>query len=643
MNTPPRVQSPPPRPLLLYDGDCRFCALWVRRWQQATGECVDYAPFQAPEVAARFPELPAEQLAAAVHLIEPDGGVSPGAKAVFRVLAQNPRHARWQRWYESSPGFARLAEAAYGFVAQHRALFSALTRLGWGRHVERPTFAVASGLFLRVLALIYLIAFASLGVQVKGLLGANGILPTEPFLSAATEYFDTRGIGADRYRLLPTLCWLDAGDTALQLQCAAGCVLALLALIGIAPMPCFAALWLLYLSLVTVGRDFLAFQWDNLLLETGLLAVLLSPARLWPRGPRPASPPRLARWLLWWLLFRLMFESGIVKLASGDATWRNLTALTVHYETQPLPTPLGWYAHQLPAWIQRASCAAMFGIELIAPFLILAPRRLRHLGAVGMALLQVAILLTGNYTFFNWLTLALCLLLVDDFALARWLPKRARARLQPAGASAGAGAPGFQGWLAVALAVVIVPVSTAQVWMTLRVRVPEWTLLPALHQWLAPFRSVNPYGLFAVMTTERPEIIVEGSRDGVEWRAYEFRWKPGTLTRRPPWVAPHQPRLDWQMWFEALRPAGATPSPWFVNFCARLLQGAPEVLALLERNPFPGGPPQFIRAQRFRYRFTDWTERRRTGAWWKRERLDEYLPPISLPPSQRPAPSGVLL
>lgn len=643
MKTPPRVQSPPPRPLLLFDGDCGFCALWIRRWQQMTGDAVDYAPFQSADVSARFPEIPADQLAAAVHLIEPDGAVSRGAQAVFRALARNPRHARWQRWYETSPLFARAAEAAYRFVAEHRPMFSALTRWGWGRHVERPAFNAATGVFLRALALIYLVAFASFWTQVKGLIGANGILPAEPFLAAAREYFDAHGIGADRYRLLPTLCWLDAGETALQAQCAAGCALAALALIGIAPGACFALMWLLYLSLVTVGRDFLSFQWDNLLLETGLLAVWLSPAQWRPRRTPPDAPPRLARWMLWWLLFRLLFESGVVKLASGDPTWRQLTALTVHYETQPLPTPLGWYAHQLPAWFQRASCAGMFAIELAAPFLIFGPRRLRHLGAAAIALLQIGILLTGNYTFFNWLTLALCVLLVDDFAFARWLPGRCCAVQE---GSAQENAPALSAWrgrAAVAFAVVIVPVSAAQVLMTLRVRVPEWTFLPLAQQWLGPFRSVNPYGLFAVMTTERPEIVIEGSRDGIEWRAYEFRYKPGLLTRRPPWVAPHQPRLDWQMWFEALRPPGARPSPWFLNFCARLLQGAPDVLALLEANPFPGGPPRFIRAQRFRYRFTDWEERRRTGAWWKREWLDEYLPPISLPPAQRPAPSGVLL
>ncbi|MCX8091534.1 MAG: lipase maturation factor family protein [Verrucomicrobiae bacterium] len=642
MNTRPRVQSPPDKPLMLFDGDCRFCALWIRRWQQATGPAVDYAPFQNAEVTARFPEITTEQLAAAVHLIEPDGSVSRAAEAVFRALARNPRHARWRRWYETSPAFARLSEAAYRFVAAHRPLFSVATRVGWGAHVERASFSVATGIFLRVLALIFLVAFASLWTQIKGLIGSEGILPAEPFLIAVAEHFDARGIGADRYRLLPTLCWLDASDGSLQLQCAAGCVLAVLALAGVATRACFALLWVLYLSLVTIGRDFLAFQWDNLLLEAGLLAVLLSPPGWRPRGGWLAvESPRLARWLLWWLLFRLMFESGVVKLASGDATWRNLTALTVHYETQPLPTPLGWFAHQLPAWFQRVSCAAMFGIELVVPFLIVAPRRLRHFGAAAMAALQVGILLTGNYTFFNWLTLALCLLLVDDFALARCLPRRVRERLaQPTGTQARAW-PRWQQALGVAFAAVIVPVSAAQVLMTLRVRVPEWTFLPMLHQWLAPLRSVNPYGLFAVMTTERPEIVIEGSEDGVEWRAYEFRYKPGELTRRPPWVAPHQPRLDWQMWFEALRPAGAAPSPWFLNFCARLLQGEREVLALLEKNPFPGSPPRFVRAQRFRYRFTDPIERRRTGAWWKREPLDAYLPPLSLPPSQRRAPTRV--
>ncbi len=642
MNSAAQIGSPPAKPLLLFDGDCRFCTLWVRRWQQLTGPAVDYAPFQSDVVAARFPELPAEALGAAVHLIEPDGTVRRGAEAVFCALAYNPRHARWRRWYERSAPFARISEAAYGFVARHRGVFSALTRLAWGRCMERPTFRLAASAFLRALALVYLVAFASLWAQVRGLIGPNGILPADQFMTAAKHYFDAQGIGVERYRLLPTLCWLGPGERALQVQCAAGCALAVLACAGVAGRICLALLWLLYLSLVTVGRDFFAFQWDNLLLETGLLAVFLAPGRLWPRRGDAWSPSPLAQGLLCWVLFRLMFESGVVKLASGDPSWRGLTALQVHYETQPLPTPPAWYVHQLPAWFHRAACATMFAIELVAPFLIFAPRRLRHFGCGLIALLQAAILLTGNYTFFNWLTLALCLLLVDDAALARLLPHRLRAGvLQPTGPQRAPARPWR--WALIALAVLIVPVSTAQVLMTLRLRVPEWTFLPALNGWIAPFRSLNPYGLFAVMTTERPEIVIEGSRDGVEWRPYEFRYKPGELARRPPWVAPHQPRLDWQMWFEALRPPGAPPSEWFLNLCARLLQGAPDVLALLERNPFPDAPPRFVRAIRFRYTFTNAQERRRDGRWWNRERLDQYLPPISLRSAGPPAPSGLLL
>lgn len=326
-----------------------------------------------------------------------------------------------------------------------------------------------------------------------------------------------------------------------------------------------------------------------------------------------------------------MFLSGVVKLTSGDETWRNLTALTYHYETQPLSNWIAWYAHQLPLWAQKASCALMFVIELGAPFLVFMPRRLRMGGAAALALLQVFILVTGNYTFFNWLTLALCLLLLDDFTLTKLLPRKLAVFYGQPPTPAATPPGGWQRWRWVAiapLAVVIVSISVVQLWRPFGLP-PSWmSPVTKVYQWLSPFRSINSYGLFAVMTKERPEIIVEGSNDGQEWKAYEFPHKPGDLQRRPSFVAPHQPRLDWQLWFAAL--GNVRQNPWFVNFCVRLLQGSPEVLALLEKNPFAGQPPKYIRARLYDYQFTSLEERRRTGAWWKRELKGEYLPSISL-------------
>ena len=614
---------------MVYDGDCNFCTLWIRRWQQMTGDAVDYLSAQDPRIAEQFPEIPREQFDTAVQLIESDGSLYFGAEAVFRALAHNPKRGWPLRVYQSSPAFSNIMEWAYHLVARNRTSFSLLTRWLWGRHVEQPSYFLMRWFFLRALGFVFLVAFVSLWTQISGLIGHDGIQPTDQFMSAVTQQSDERGIGLERFHLLPTLCWFGSSDRFLNFQCAAGTVLAVLLIAGIAPAPCLALLWLIYLSLATVGRDFLGFQWDNLLLEAGCLAIFLAPLQLLPRPSREGSPSRAVVWLLRLLLFKLMFSSGCVKLLSGDPNWRNLAALTFHYYTQPLPTWLGWYANQSPLWFQKFSCATMFGIELGAPWLIFAPRRLRFLGGAAIALLQILILLTGNYTFFNWLTLALCLLLLDDFVLERIVPLKFRRRLafslQPLTFSL---SPRWPRPLIAVLAVVILSASGFQLAFTLGFRSPLLAPFNWVAGQIAPLRTVNNYGLFAVMTTKRREIIVEGSNDGVNWLPYEFKYKPGDVDRRPGFVAPFQPRLDWQMWFAAL--GDHRQNPWFVQFCRRLLQGSPDVLALLEKNPFPDRPPRYIRAGFYDYHFTCFTERRATGAWWKREPIGEYLPPVSL-------------
>jgi len=628
---------------MIYDGDCNFCLRWIHRWQLSTGDQLDFLPFQDPRVAARFPEVPRGQFETAVQLVEKDGRVYGGAEAVFRVLAHNP-HGDWLLdWYEHSPVFARVTEWGYRLVARHRVFFSVLTRLAWGRHLEPPTHNLVRWVFLRSLGLIYLIAFVSLWSQIIGLVGSNGIQPASSAMAALHLQADAQRLGLDRYHLVPTLCWFNASDGFLKLQCAAGATLAILLIVGLAPAPCLFLLWLIYLSLSTVCREFLAFQWDILLLETGFLSIFLAPLQLWPRLARDAPPSRLVLWLLRWLLFKLMFQSGCVKLLSGDPAWRNLTALSFHYETQPLPTWIGWYAHQLPVWAQRASCVTMFGIELIVPFLIFAPRRPRQLACLLLVVFQALIFLTGNYCFFNLLTVALCLLLLDDAAVRALLPARLRNFLSPAktedmGTQWNASLPratisrtGPRKWpvqITVPLACIAIATSLLQFSMLFRVPLGWPRPVLGVYSWLEPFRSFNSYGLFAVMTTTRPEIIIEGSDDGLTWRAYQFKYKAGDVKRRPGFVAPHQPRLDWQMWFAAL--GNYRQNPWLVEFCVRLLQGSPEVLALLERNPFPDAPPHYIRAVLYDYRFTDSATRRQTGAWWRRQETGEYLPAFSL-------------
>jgi predicted DCC family thiol-disulfide oxidoreductase YuxK len=619
-----RAATPPPKPLMVFDGDCNFCTLWIRRWQQMTGESVDYLPAQDPRIPAQFPEIPREQFDTAVQLIETDGIVYSGAEAVFRTLTHSPNRQWPLRTYKNSPAFADITEWAYHLVAKNRTFFSLLTRWFWGRHVEQPAHFLTRWLFLRALGVIYLIAFVSLWTQISGLIGHDGILPTDQYMAAAQQECHVQGIGLDRFRLLPTLCWFNSSDGFLDFQCAAGAALAVLLIVGIAPATCLALLWLLYLSLVTVGRDFLGFQWDNLLLEAGFLAIFFAPLQFLPRPSREAPPSRIVLWLLRLLLFKLMFSSGCVKLASGDPNWRNLTALTFHYQTQPLPTWIGWYASQLPVVFQKFSCVAMFSIELGAPWLIFAPRRLRFCGGAAIAFFQILILLTGNYTFFNLLTLALCLLLLDDFVPGKLLPVNFRFTLH-ASRFTEIRWPRF---ITVPLAVLVTAIYLLQESLLFGAQ-PRWFLPVAVADaWLEPFRTFNTYGLFAVMTTERREIIVEGSDDGVKWLPYKFKYKPGDVNRPPAFVAPFQPRLDWQMWFAAL--GDYRQNSWFVNCCIRLLQGSPDVLNLLEKNPFSHAPPRYIRAEVYDYRFTDFAERREAGAWWKRELVGEYLPPISL-------------
>ena len=659
---------------MVFDGDCGFCRFWILRWQRITGNRVDFVPFQELDLGARFPELPRKVFETAVQLIEPDGFVYSGAEAAFRALAHNPHYEWLLGWYAHSPAFARAAEFGYRCVAQHRAFFSALTRLAWGSHVEPSTYVLVRRLFLRALAIIYLIAFVSLWVQIIGLIGSEGILPAKATMETARSEAAAAKLGWDRYHLVPTLCWFNASDRFLEVQCAAGAALAVLLFLGIAPAPCLFLLWLIYLSLSTVCREFLSFQWDILLLETGFMAIFFAPLQLWPRFSRagPAStecarplaqqrpiteralsiqrlqdflaccargrahsgsaitgpPSRLVLWLLRWLLFRLMFESGCVKWLSGDPTWRNLTALTFHYETQPLPTWIGWYAHQFPIGIQKISTALMFGIELLAPFLIFAPRRLRQVGCGTFIVLQVFILLTGNYCFFNLLTIALCLLLLDDTAISKLLPSKCR--VSPTLHSP-LSTPHFRRWprqITVPLACITLVISFVQFGVMFRLPIPWPPPIGSVYGWLAPFRSFNSYGLFAVMTTSRSEIILEGSNDGVTWLEYEFKYKPGDGKRRPGFVEPHQPRLDWQMWFAAL--GSYRNNPWFVNFCFRLLKGSPEVLALIEHNPFPNAPPRYLRPALYEYHFTDFATRRKTGAWWRRERKGDHMPVLEI-------------
>jgi len=464
-------------------------------------------------------------------------------------------------------------------------------------------YRLVAWLFLRALALIYLAAFASLAVQVQALAGADGIFPLSEQLQAAADAH-----GALALLAYPSLFWLAAGDWALLAVAWGGVVLSTLLLLGHWPRLLLILLYLGYLSLYHAGQLLTNFQWDFLLLETGFLAIFL------PGGSR------LVVWLFRWVLFKLRFLSGLSKLISGDPTWSGLTALNYYFETQPLPHPGSWVAHQLPEWLLRIGTAGTLFVELVVPFFFLLPRPWRLFAAWATILWQLLIIATSNHNFVNLLTIALCLFLFDDRALSRVLPARWAGRLtdksplpaQPRRAVTAA---------TLVVALVVVPAGAiAAAEMIARRPLP---VLSTAYDWIEPFRIANRYHVFPTIETERIAIQIDASLDGEHWVPIDFRYAPDDPAERPPFIVPHQPRVDWMLWFVPIAPVFLD---WLERFTERIVEGSPAVTALLAKPPFADEPPRMLRLRVYRYRFATPQQLATTGDWWTREDLGPFYP-----------------
>ena len=466
-----------------------------------------------------------------------------------------------------------------------------------------PTYWLTRFCFQRSLGFVYLIAFLIAFNQFRPLVGEQGLLPVPLFLKRV-KFWDA-----------PSLFWLNSTDRCFALAALGGIVLSLMALSGLSDrfglwfsVAVWALLWLLYLSFVNVGQTFYGFGWETLLLETGFLAIFL--------GSSDISPPQLVIWLLRWVLFRVMFGAGLIKLR-GDACWRDLTCLFYHYETQPLPNPLSWFFHRLPALAQKGSLLGTHGVELIAPWGVFVPGLIGSVAGALNFIFQISLIVSGNLSWLNYVTLVLCIPCFDDAFLSRFIPLGIPETAPISGAR--------QGILAV-LAILIVLLSVQP---TINLLSPGQIMNTSFE----PLHLVNTYGAFGSVTKQRFEVILEGTNEAVltpstKWKEYEFKGKPGNVARAPCVVSPYHWKLDWQMWFAAMSPYYY--HPWILNLVAKLLQGDQATSKLLALDPFLEEPPRFIRAELYEYQFTDPEEKRKTGHWWKRTYAREYLPPLSL-------------
>lgn len=500
-------------------------------------------------------------------------------------------------------------------------------RYGSSRHL------IPRWLFLRALGVIYFSAFYSLAFQIRGLIGPDGILPAGNYLQAVAQQLGQWG----RLWYAPTVFWWSSGTTALNGLCWAGMLASVLLILNIWPRGMLVICFVGFLSFVAAAQDFSGYQSDGMLLEAGFISLFLAPAGLRPGLARGQPVRRAALFLILWEWFRIYFESGAVKLLSHDPEWRHFTAMDEYYQNGPLPTWVGWYIQHLPHWFHAATVYATLALELGLVWMLFLPRRWRIVCFFIVTPWQIGVILTANYTFLNYLVLAMGVLLLDDDFIENVFPASWKNRLpflhsksEPPPDTAAVNSIFVQRWKSAALVVSSIVLgwigygTTAQlIWMFWNAPLPTFPVTM-----LEPFRIANRYGLFAVMTRGRYEIEFQGSNDGQTWTPYGFRYKPQELNQPPGIYAPYQPRFDWNLWFASL--GMWRDYPIVPDTEVRLLANDADVLKLFAKNPFPGKPPAQVRAVLWQYWFTTMQEKRTTGLWWRRQMLGLYAPTLAL-------------
>lgn len=418
---------------------------------------------------------------------------------------------------------------------------------------------------------------------------------------------------------LPTLFWMNPSDAFMKFLGSFGLFFSILGIFGVANSITFFLMWVIYLSIVNVGQIFYSYGWETLLLEGGFLGIFICP--FWGRlGAKASAPPVIVIWMYRWLVFRMMIGAGLIKIRSADSCWRDLTCLNYHYETQPNPNPFSWYFHQLPIFFQKLSVVFNHFCELIVPLFYFGPRKLRLIAGVLTLFFQGMIIMSGNLSYLNWITIVVAIPLFDDKFFS-FLFKRSSNLEQNSLGEVIFGAKNLKYATSFLLLLVI----------GLSVK-PTLNLLSSrqlMNSSFDNFHLVNTYGAFGTVGQKRPEIIIEGTSDyriteKTQWKEYIFKSKPGPLDRISRWISPYHYRLDWQMWFAAM--GSFERNPWLVHFAYKLLKAPEQVEDLLAENPFQEKPPVYIRGRLYQYQYTKWGE----PNWWKREFVREYFSPLSL-------------
>ncbi len=571
-----KSQFRPKHPIMVWDGECEFCRLCADRFKSAGTGKVEFIPFQ--DLHSKYPKAPQLDYKKSVVFFSKNG-IRSGAAAIYGYYSEIG--LQWPLMlYKRLNVFSKISEILYQFIANNRKFFRQIGQVFWGSNFLADTYKVSGWLYGRLLGLVGLIAFFSFWTQSDLLISSEGLVPFKDDLQQIEGYITTTNSDISKWYARPTLLWLSKTDLWLDIILFSGIFSSILLFIGIIPHISIAISWVCYLSISSISEPFLNFQWDTLLLEAYLLSFFFVPWKIYDNRKKIENPSIIGKWLLWLLIIKLMFESGLVKFTffgqGGSNTWRDLTALNYHFWTQPIPSWISWYIDQLPSIIDKVSLFFTYWCELIVPFMIFFPRRIRRIAFFSLILFQILIILTGNYGFFNLLTIILCVTLLDDQLIAHYFDKWLKISKQESTTKA------LPEKIKMTMSVVIFScfIYTTIFFVNRDLKGSDFNqsrneisnLGNFIIQTAQVSRSLNAYGLFRVMTITRPEIYIEVLNQDSSWVPIIFKYKPVKEDQRPKFFFPHMPRIDWQIWFEALYFERLISNPFALSTYQRFLQ-----------------------------------------------------------------------